>query len=70
MPFLLLAAVLGGKAGTPAPAIFGVGFAIMMPVLYAVVGFIGGIIAAALYNVIAKWTDGFEFEVPDLAPAA
>ncbi len=44
----------------------GVGFAIMMPVIYAVFGFIGGVIAAALYNLIAKWTGGFEFEVRDL----
>ncbi|HKI69408.1 MAG TPA: hypothetical protein VKA67_07465 [Verrucomicrobiae bacterium] len=70
VPIFLIAAVLGSRSGTPAPAIFGVGFAIMMPVIYAVIGFIGGIIAAALYNLIAKWTGGFEFEVRDLAPAA
>jgi hypothetical protein len=70
VPFLLLAIVIGSKTGSPAPAFFGIGFAIVMPVIYAVVGFVGGIIAAALYNLIAKWTGGFEFEVRDLAPAA
>ena len=70
VPFVLLAAVLGSKTGVPAPAVFGVGLAILLPVLYAAAGFIGGIIGAALYNLIAKWTGGFEFEVRDLAPAA
>jgi hypothetical protein len=70
VPFILVAALLGGKSGAHVPAIFGLGFAIMMPVLYAAAGFIGGIIAAALYDLIAKWTGGFEFEVRDLAPAA
>jgi hypothetical protein len=70
VPFILLAVVFGSKAGAAPFAIFGVGFAIVMPVLYAAVGFIGGIIAAALYNLIAKWTGGFEFEVCDSAPSA
>lgn len=70
VPFVLLAVLVGGKTGAHPPAVFGVGFAIFLPVLYAAVGFIGGIIAAALYNLIAKWTGGFEFEVRDSAPAA
>jgi uncharacterized oligopeptide transporter (OPT) family protein len=70
VPFVLLAALLGSKTGVPSPAIFGVGLAILLPVLYAAAGFIGGVIGAALYNVVAKWTGGFEFEVRDLAPAA
>jgi hypothetical protein len=68
-PFILLAAVLSSKAQTATPAIFGVGFAIMLPLIYAVVGFIGGIIAAAIYNLVAKWTGGLEFEVRDVPPA-
>jgi uncharacterized oligopeptide transporter (OPT) family protein len=68
VPFFLLAVIFGGKSGTPAPAIFGVGFAIFLPVLYAVMGFIGGIIAAAIYNLVAKWTGGLEFEVRDVPP--
>lgn len=31
----------------------------------AVAGFIGGLIGAALYNLVAKWTGGLEFEVSD-----
>ena len=70
VPFVLLAAVLGSKTDVPAPAVFGVGLAILLPVLYAAAGFIGGIIGAALYNLIAKWTGGFEVEVRDLPLAA
>src|ERR1035437_270617 len=69
LPFFLLAAIFGSKAGALA-AFGGVFFAILFPVLYAVAGFIGGIIAAAIYNLVAKWTGGLEFEVRDVSPAA
>jgi hypothetical protein len=69
VPFFLLAAIFGSRAG--APVAFGGAFlAIFFPVLYAIAGFVGGIIAAALYNLVAKWTGGLEFEVRDVAPAA
>jgi hypothetical protein len=70
LPIVLLAAVFGTKTVVFTPAIVGVGLAVLLPVIYAAAGFVGGIIAAALYNLIAKWTGGFEFEVRDLAPAA
>jgi hypothetical protein len=69
VPFFLLAAIFGSKAGALA-AFGGVFFAILFPVLYAAAGFIGGIIAAALYNLVAKWTGGLEFEVRDVSPVA
>ena len=40
-------------------------FAILAPILHTVAGFIGGLIAAALCNLVAKWTGGLEFEVSD-----
>ncbi len=42
---------------------FGTGFALFMPVLYAVMGFVFGVIGAFIYNVIAKWVGGIEVEV-------
>jgi len=54
------------SAGAPAPALFAAmmfGFGIFMPIIYGVMGFIGGIIAAALYNVFARWIGGIEVEV-------
>ena len=68
VPFFLLFALVSAKTGTAAPAFMGVGFAIVLPVIYAFFGFIGGLLMAALYNLIAGWTGGIEFEVTDVAP--
>jgi hypothetical protein len=70
VPIFLLGALFASKSTHPVPAIFGVGFAVVMPVIYAAVGFIGGVIASALYNLVAKWTGGLDFEVRESAPAA
>src|SRR5687767_14188200 len=69
VPFFILAALMGKASGNPGPnpAIFGVAFAIGLPFLYAAGGFLGGLIGAALYNLVAKWTGGFEFETRDVA---
>ena len=59
----------GGDAG-PAALLFGVGGIIIFPVFYGVVGFIAGIITAALYNVVASIVGGIEIELnrPDDYP--
>jgi hypothetical protein len=41
----------------------GAAFTVMIPVLYGVMGFIGGIIGALIYNLVAKWIGGIEVEV-------
>lgn len=41
----------------------GVGF--FLPVIYGALGFVGGIIMAALYNFFARWTGGIEVEVEE-----
>jgi hypothetical protein len=61
-PFILLAVVFGGKGGA--------GFVILLPLLYTGAGFLAGVIGAALYNLIAGWTGGFEIELGDLATAS
>ena len=38
----------------------------LMPILMAVFGFIFFVIFAALYNVVAKWVGGMEFETLDV----
>ena len=43
--------------------IMGVGAVIVLPVLYGVMGFVGGIIGAFLYNLIAGLVGGFELEL-------
>lgn len=70
VPIFLLAAVAGAKTGGSPAAMGGAFMAIIFPVVYAIGGFIGGIIAAAVYNLVAKWTGGLEFVVQDAPPAA
>jgi hypothetical protein len=86
-PFVLLIGIVGSMAGqqkSPFAGIFGVFFALFMPVLYGLMGFIFGAIGALLYNLSAKWVGGFELEmdlrqsalpppylaIPPVAPAA
>ncbi len=53
----------------PMPAIGMVASAVIAPIFYAVFGFIGGVIAAFVYNLVAGWTGGIEFTLVDVAPA-
>jgi len=41
----------------------GLAMVIIFPVMYAVMGFIGGIIAAFIYNIVAKMVGGIQVEV-------
>lgn len=60
IPFMLIMALVsrgGIKAMVPM---------LVMLVLYPVLGFIGGIILAALYNRVARWIGGFRFTVENV----
>jgi uncharacterized membrane protein (DUF485 family) len=70
VPFFLLFALSASflpKAANAPPAGamigIGIGLAILMPVFYAVSGFIMGLLGAVIYNLIAGWVGGIEFEV-------
>lgn len=58
IPILLLAAIAGPDGSGGVSMVM----AIMMPLLYIVVGFIGGIIGAFIYNIVAGWIGGLEME--------
>ena len=65
-PLFLLMGLLGsalGQQNSPVAGIFGIGFAVLMPVLYGAVGFVGGAIGSLLYNLFAKWVGGFELQI-------
>ena len=62
LPVLLLARA----AAEASVATFGVGWLFVMPIGYGILGFVVGIIAAALYNLVAKFTGGIEFELKDV----
>lgn len=57
-PIFLLVALY-----SPAEPGFGMGFAIAIPLVYAVIGFVGSLIGAAVYNAVAGWVGGLEVEL-------
>lgn len=66
IPFFLLASMIPNPNGAHPPFSFGLVFAIALPFLYGFLGFIFGIIAAAVYNLVAKMTGGLQFRVADV----
>ena len=75
LPIFMLAAAAGafaqhaegGQASSTAPGavvagiMFGMG--LFIPVIYGLMGFVVGIIGAAIYNLVAGWIGGIEVEV-------
>ena len=64
--FSLIAMVAGAAAGKDIPfggVMFGIGAIVFFPVLYAVIGFVGTLIFAWLYNVVAGMVGGVELDV-------
>lgn len=57
------AAIGGGDSGGIAAMLFGVGAVIILPIVYGCIGFVGGLIAAPLYNLVAKIMGGLEIEL-------
>ncbi len=57
-------AMSGGSNSNPLfGAFFGVGAIILFPILYGVLGFVGGLLVAALYNLVAGIVGGVEVEL-------
>ena len=75
LPFFALAGVVGTFAqhvpqaqnsAAPPPALFAgmmFGFGMLLPIFYGVMGFVFGIIMAAIYNLFARWIGGIEVDV-------
>ena len=57
------------ESGAPAfmGVLFGFGAIIILPIFYGVIGFLGGMLSAAIYNLAAGATGGIEMELT--APA-
>ena len=67
VPFILLFSLLGVKSqGGAGFFAGGIVFIILIPFLYAAAGFIGGVIAGAIYNLLAQWSGGIEFTLVDV----
>ena len=58
-----LLASASGQPNNPLAGLFGIGFAVLCPVLYGVTGFIRGLIGALFYNLLAGWVGGLELEM-------
>ena len=65
--FALMGAAVGGAAGGDgggiAAMILGVGAVVVLPIVYGCLGFVGGLIMAPLYNLVAKVVGGIEVEL-------
>jgi len=60
VPILLISIAFGH------PNALGVGMVIVLPLIYGLIGFVGGMIMAALYNLVSKMIGGLEVEVEQL----
>jgi Transmembrane domain of unknown function (DUF3566) len=73
LPVFMLAGLAGAfaqhaqqsqaSAAASATMIMGCIVGILMPIIYGVMGFLLGVIGAAVYNLIARWIGGIEVEV-------
>src|SRR2546423_14913369 len=78
VPFMMLFMTVGSFAarqhGDSAPHLplmfgMGVGFMVLLPVFYAAMGFLFGVVSAWIYNLLAGRVGGFEPEVEPEGPA-
>lgn len=59
VPIIVLGSVM---APSPEAAGLGLGMGLFLIAMYTIGGFIGGVIAAAIYNVVAKMVGGMRFD--------
>jgi hypothetical protein len=66
----IVGAAIGSASGESPQAflglLFGIAAIVAMPLLYGGMGFVGGLISAALYNIIAGFVGGLEVELEEL----
>jgi hypothetical protein len=63
MGLLFVPFFLAGAAFVPREVGFGTGFALALPIMYGVFGFIFTAIACAIYNFVAGFVGGIEVEL-------
>lgn len=63
MGLILLPLFLIAALASPQETGFGVGFAVILPILYGVLGFVMTAIGCALYNWVAGMVGGIEVEL-------
>ncbi|MEX2180440.1 MAG: hypothetical protein WD771_00210 [Gemmatimonadaceae bacterium] len=63
MGLILAPIFVAVSLASPETAAFGIGFAVAIPVVYGIIGFITTLIGAACYNLVAGWVGGIELEL-------
>ena len=67
--FSLMGAAIGagmqdaGAEGTVFSLLFGVGAVVAMPILYGIMGFVGGLLTALFYNLTAGFVGGIRLDL-------
>ena len=46
---------------------FGIGFALLLPLFYGLLGFVFTALGCIIYNLVAGWVGGIEIEIGDSA---
>ena len=74
LPFFVLVGLAGALAGKDQQGAIAAGvmvvLAVLMPVIYAAIGFVMGVLMAFIYNAVASKIGGIEFELATLDPPA
>jgi len=65
---LVVGTVAPAESGGALSALFGVAAVVVLPVFYGVVGFVGSLIMAALYNWLAGMVGGVHIDLRVVAP--
>ncbi|PNS09538.1 hypothetical protein [Solilutibacter silvestris] len=59
----MFASMLAAQGGSPMPfgggGIIGI---ILLPIVYGIIGFVGGIVSAFIYNIAAGWVGGIRID--------
>jgi hypothetical protein len=66
---IMMAGVKTSGVSAPGVAVMtGLGFfaILIFPIMYGILGFIAGLLYAALYNLAARWTGGFELTLDQI----
>jgi len=64
----LIGQSIDSSAEPIASILFGIGGLFILPLLYGLMGFLSGVVTAAIYNVIVKFIGGLELEFEEEAP--
>lgn len=66
IPMALMMAAMGPQVDHNGnEVVFPIGFVFVMPIIYAVFGYLFSVIGCVVYNLLFKYIGGFEFELID-----